>query len=534
MRALRWFGFKQALRGAIIVGATAGFMLALQGVAYDKSYTTNAERSKFAASLTSVPSLGLIYGSPIDLNIGTSGYMVYRVVGFMGVVTGIWGLATTTRLLRGAEEDGRWEVIRTSAVSPRRATTDVMTGFVLAWVVSGILGTVITIGATSSAGIDLSLASAAIINLLIFLPGLLFATVGTLTSQLALTRQRALAYGLVPLIFLFLLRGLANTHPTSLHALLDYTPFGWALLVNPLLAMHSQWLILFGVFSCLFLLLGVWLAQRDLGSSVIGQSTTALPRYYLLKSGWQLALRQNMWSFLGWIAGALTLIGLIAGLTSVAIGATADSANLSHSIHALASNNPDLKIAFLGAGMVFLVMVLLVMAITIISSIRRDELKQYLDSILVAPQARTHWLMSRLALGYTVLLITSVLCAGTLYSIATSQHITLNFGKVLATAICTLGSVGFILGVGTLLYALKPRAVIVALYVIVGWSFLVTLLASATKLNTIVLHSSLFTYTSFNLASWPNWSTFIYFTVLGILCAVAGMVAFKRRDIIAE
>ena len=533
MRVLVGFGLKQALRGAIITGLVGGFMLTLQGVAYQKSYTTEAERSKFTASLSSVPSLGLIYGNPTDLSLGTSGYMVYRVVGFMGVVTGIWGLAATTRLLRGAEEDGHWEVIRAGAIGARSATAQIMTGFIFTWILSVFLSTVITIGATTSAGIHLSIASAAMINLLIFLPGLLFATVGVLTSQLALTRQRALAYGLVPLILLFVLRGLGNTH-AGLHMLLNYTPFGWALLVNPLSVAHMQWLILFGAFSGIFLALGIWLAQRDLSSSVIGQSTIARPHYSLLGSSWQLALRQNRWSFIGWTAGALVLIGMIASLTTVAIAATADSTNLAHSVHVLASNNSDLKIAFLGAGMVFLVMILLMMAITIIGGIRRDELKQYLDNILVSPQTRTNWLMSRLALGYAILCATAVLCAVTLYSIAVSQHIALDFSKVLATSICALGSVGFILGVGALIYAFRPRAVIVTLYAIVGWSFLVTLLASATNLNTIILHSSLFAYTSFNLAVWPDWSTFMYFTALGILGIIGSLAAFKRRDIIAE
>jgi putative exporter of polyketide antibiotics len=241
-----------------------------------------------------------------------------------------------------------------------------------------------------------------------------------------------------------------------------------------------------------------------------------------------------MWSFIAWATGALTLIGVTASLTSVAISATSDSTSLSHSIHSLAGNTPDLKIAFLGAGMVFLVMILLIMAITVVGSIRRDEAKQYLDSILVAPQTRTSWLAGRLALGYATLLVTSLLSGLLLYAIAASQGIHLSLLKVLATSICVLGSVGFILGLGVYFYGIKPRLTVTLLYIVVGWSFLVTLLASAIKLNSIVLHSSLFQYTSFNLASWPNWSTFACLTILGLVFSVLGVIAFKRRDIIAE
>jgi putative exporter of polyketide antibiotics len=288
------------------------------------------------------------------------------------------------------------------------------------------------------------------------------------------------------------------------------------------------------VFSLAFAAAGVWLSNRDLGSSVLKQSDFSRSRFYLLKNGWQLALRQNGWAFSGWALLSFFLVGITAGLTTTAINASADSSTLSDSISNLAGNSQDLKVAFLGAGLVFLVMILLIMTVTVVGEIRRDEAKQYLDNILVNPRSRSRWLASRLALGFGVILAVSVSSGIIVYFVAQSQNISLDFAKVIAASISAVGSIGFLLGLGTLLYGLKPRLATSVMYSVVAWSFVITLVASAIKLNGILLHSSLFQYITFNLAAWPDWITFASMTALGIALAIVGIYLFNKRDIVSE
>jgi len=532
-KALRQFGFKQILRSAIIIGLIAGFMLALQGVAYQKTYSSAAAQAKFAKSLAAAPGLGFLYGDPKNLDKGTAGYMVYRVLGFMGVVTATWALMTTTKLFRGNEEDGRWEVIRASGVTARQAATGPLAGFAATWCLAIAISLLMTLGANASAGITMSFSAALLLNLAIFAPALLFAGVGVLTSQLGLTRQRALFYGLFPLVVFFLVRGIGNS-VTTLHWLKFWTPFGWAELVNPVLAPQPGWLLLFAALGVIFAIWGIALTRRDLGSSIISQSQTVRPRLTLLGNTWELALRQNMWSFIAWISGALLMIGITAGITTTAINATEDSDTLSSSVHKLAGNQASLKVAFLGAGLVLLAMILLIFAINVMSEIRRDEAKQYLDTILVGPLRRSAWLVNRLLLGLGVLFATSLAAGFLLYLVATSQHISLSLVKVLATSICAVGSVGFMLGLGTLIYGIQPRLATPIMYFVVVWSFLINIIASASSVSSAFIHSSLFYYTSFNLANWPDWGTFTGLMLLGVSFATLGIVGFNRRDITPE
>jgi ABC-2 type transport system permease protein len=254
----------------------------------------------------------------------------------------------------------------------------------------------------------------------------------------------------------------------------------------------------------------------------------------LLANGWQLALRQNAWTFASWAAAALGMTALMASLATIAVDVTSDSENISSTLSALAGNKNDLQVAFLGAGLIFLVMLLMIMATTVIGAIRGDEAKQYLDSILVNPHKRTTWLAQRLLVGVTAILLVALAAGLITYGIGRHQDIVLNFGKVMATSLSVMGTVVFLLGLGALIYGLLPRLATPIMYLVFGWSFLIILLSSAMHLSSVVLQSSLFHYTSFNLADWPDWATLYWLVVLGFFMAVAGVVMFNRRDIITE
>ncbi len=535
-KSTRWtlfrFGFRQTLKGAAIVGLVSGVQLLVQGIAYQKAYSSAPKAAALAKSLANAPGLGFIYGDSHNLQYGTQGYMVYRVLGFMGVVTAVWALMTMTKMLRGAEEDGRFELIRVGTLTPRRATTLLVAGFAGAWWVALLISFALTELAIKSGNIATTSTAMWMLNLAIFLPGLLFGGVGILTSQLGLTRGRAILYGIIPLAILFLIRGTANTSH-DLHWLLSWTPFGWAQLISPVYNTDRVWVLVLAILAVVMGAIGIMLAQRDYGESIIHASTTVRSRFYLLKNAWAAALRQNFWILLGWTLGALLVIGLIASLAHTAEGALEASGSLSKAVNKLGGAN-NLEVAFMSAGVLFMVMILLVMSTALIAQIRSDEAKQYLDNILVAPQKRTTWLIQRLLLGLGVVLTISILGGLLLLTIASMQHISLNFARVIATSICLTGSVAFLLGVGTLLYGLLPRLASIAMYAIIFWSFLITLLASAAQLSKWLLHSSVFYYTNFSLNQWPDWKTFSWFMVLAVMLSWVGIRAFARRDITPE
>lgn len=531
--ALQWFGFRRALKGAVIIGLLAGSMIALQAVGYYESYPDKAAQTAFATSLKSAPSLGILYGASEDLDHGVNGYVVYRVVSFMSLIVAVWGLMSMTKLLRGNEEDGRWEVIRSGNTTARSSTFHVAAGFSYAFVLAFAISLAITLVIGNMPTIQMPAGMAVLTNLAIFAPAMVFASAGIFVSQLAITRRRALLYGLIPLLAAYLARGVGNTDPGR-EWLLNWTPFGWNQLIDPVISPQPWWLLLFGILAVVFFVAGVLLSRRDLGSSIIKESSIVKSRYFLLGGAGRFALRQNFWVFAGWAAATFAMTAIIANVITIAAQATADSPALSKSVSALANNTDDIKIAFLGAGLVFVVMVLMIMATTIIASIRGDEAKQYLDNILVQPRHRTSWLITRLCIGGGITLLISVVSGLIILGVGSSQNLGLEFGKVMSLAVAMTGTVAFLLGLGTLIYGVLPRMAVITMYILISWSFVIDLISSVVKLDDWVMRSSLFHYLSFNLAGWPDWETFAWLVGIGIGMAAIGVILFTRRDIMTE
>jgi ABC-2 type transport system permease protein len=531
--ALRWFGFNQTRKGAFVMGLFVTVMILLQGFAYAASYPTAASRSSFAATLKSVPALGIIYGENADLST-PAGYVVYRSVAFLSLITAIWGLSVATRLLRGQEEDGRWELISSGNVNGRQASWNVFLGYVgsllfasgTTWILVSLAGLAPDISLTFSEGI--------LITLAIYLPAFLFASLGYVVSQLAVTRRRAMLYGLVPLIVLFSLRSIGNTI-SDLYWLKNFTPFGWVDRLSPIVSPQVGWLLALVGATITCILLGIYLvAKRDMGAGLFKESDRASSHFFLLRSGIALAFRQSAFTFIGWAAIAALLSLLMAAIANVAARALSDSPSLRDVFAKLGGTENNLKIAFIGTGFVLTIMILLLAATSGMAAIRNSEAKGYLDNILIQPIGRNRWLLGRLVvliLGVTFIALASGIST---WLAMHAQNISTDFTNLLLVSIALTGTTIFALGVGTLLYGIAPRAAVVGMYVILVWSFIIDALGSVIKLADILARSSLFHYVSSSPVKSPDWMTFAYLAGLGLIMMVAGSIFFTKRDITSE
>lgn len=531
--ALRQFGFKQSLKGAIIVGLIAGFMALLQGVAYPATFPDQKSREALAASLEAAPALGILYGPIKDLD-SPVGYIVYRVPTFLALIASIWGLATVTRLLRGQEEDGRWEMVLAGNTSARHATRNIFLGFVGSMTVAFVLTTLLTFTAGLSKDVDISLGTSSLISLMILLPGFLFGALGVFVSQLSVTRRRVFMYGIILAIACFILRGLGNAM-SDLAWLKHATPFGWAELISPVSDTQPWWIVLFVAVSLFFVGLGIYLAgKRDVGEGFIRESTTVRPKFIFLSSPTALAFRQNFPQFIGWAAAALGVSSVMVAITNVAVDATKDTPALAGAIAQLGGSADDLKVAFLGAGMILTATILLIMATVSVGSIRSDEAKNYLDNLLTQPIRRSVWLTSRLLLVAATILFVSLLSAIFTYIIAKTQNIPLELGNFLLVSVALIGTPLFLIGIGTLLYGFLPRFASAVMYAVIAWSFIIDMVGSAVKLDDWVTNSSLLHYISQSPSKAPDWSVFAWLVGLGVVFAALGIVRFTKRDIISE
>jgi polyether ionophore transport system permease protein len=531
-RALRRFGFKQSLKGALIIGTLAAIMVGAQGAAYAVTYPDEKSRVQFKSSLEKAPSLGVIYGEIRNLP-SPAGYMVYRTVTFITFVASIWGLMTIVRLLRGQEEDGRWELIAAGNTTSKKASLHVLFGFGLALLLAFGMCVIGTSAFGAMPSVNAAPTAGLFIALTIFVPVAFFSCIGFLISQLSSTRRRALAYGLIPLVLFFAIRTIGNT-VADLHWIKAFTPFGWTELASPVVDPQMSWLLPAILLMPLLIAIGAYfIGKRDLGGGIIHESTTAKPRYLLLGSALGLAIRQNGIVLLSWGIAALFMSAVMAQIAGIAAEAIADSDSLKSAV-AQVGNSSDIAIAFIGAGLVFTVMLLLVMVAVSLSSIRGTEAKNQLENILVHPVRRSSWLAGRLVVIVVASLLISLACACTTWALAATQGIPLDLANLLLVSITLTGTVVLTLGFGTLLYGILPRIAVVGTYVLISWSFLIEMIGAVVKLDDIFIKSSLFHYISISPTQAPDWSTFLWLVALGVGMMILGIAAFAKRDIISE
>jgi len=479
--ALRRFGLRQTIKGALILGISVGLFVTVQGLGYAKTFADERSRMDLAASLTDAPALGILYGEPKEL-LTTSGYMVYRTVAILALITSLWGLMTATKLLRGQEEDGRTEAIITGSTTNRHASWNMFLGYIGSMVVSFSLAALIIIGCGRIPGVDTPVLTCILIAAMIYLPSLLFASLGVLVSQFSVIRRRALMYGLVPLVILFALRGIANTM-SDWYWLKNITPFGWVDKFSPVADTQLAWILPF-LITIPILVLGIYFAgKRDLGASLIKESLNVKSHYFLLKTYVQLAIRQQLGIFIGWSIAAVAVSAIIAAVADIAAKAVADAPQMVDIIAKLGNSIGDIKVAFLGTGTIFIVLLLLIMATVGLGAIRRDEAMLYLDN---------------------------------------------------RVCVALIGTIVFTLGIGTFVYGILPRLATLAMYVVIAWSFTIDIVASVVKLDDIFIKSSLFHYVSSSPSEVPNWATFAWLVGIGLVMAAIGIATFTRRDIVPE
>ncbi|MDB5183689.1 MAG: hypothetical protein JWO07_370 [Candidatus Saccharibacteria bacterium] len=398
--------------------------------------------------------------------------------------------------------------------------------FLLGWAFIALLGL--------DPKVNLSVGSAGLLTLGVFLPGLFFASLGVLTSQLALTRGRALAYGLVPLLVLFCLRGAANSI-TDWNDLKRYTPFGWTDLLNPVLGADSVWILPTVIFAVTAIPLALYFARtRDLGGSILPQSDHARSRFYLLNSDLGLTIRQSIPSFIWWTLGTLAYTGLLASIAKVGADVLSSSPAFVKVMGKLGGSYDDLVVAFLGFGGLFTALILLVMVAVIMGNIRNQEAKGYLDNVLVQPIRRTMWLARRVGVLTLMVAIISLLSGDMIWQIASAQGVSLDLGIMLQNAISLTGTIFLLVGIGTFFYGVLPRIASPVMFAVIVWAFIVDILKSFFSLGDFIDKTSLLHYVSFAPTKAPDWSTFAWLVVIGVITAGMGILAFAKRDVTPE
>jgi ABC-2 type transport system permease protein len=235
-------------------------------------------------------------------------------------------------------------------------------------------------------------------------------------------------------------------------------------------------------------------------------------------------------SLAGWATaiGALALLmGLIARQAGEALGATA---SLRRALARLGAPGGGAA-QYLGLTFLMIALLVALVAASQVSAARGEEAGGRLDALLCQPLSRGRWLAGRAGIAVAALIAGGLLAGLLSWAAAASQQAGVALPRLLAAGLNTVPPALCVLGAGILALGLVPRAAAAVTYGVIAWSLLIELAGGVAGSSHWLLDTSVFHQMIAAPAVSPDWASAAVLTAVGLAAALAGGLAFARRDL---
>lgn len=527
------FVARRTILSTAFLALVFGGIVASKATGYTVLYPTAEARVKLAGSFSNNLGFNALFGAPHHLDT-VAGYTAWNAMAVPVIIGAIWAFLAVTKILRGEESAGRWEMFLAGHTTARRATADALIGFGACLALLFALMGAVFVAVGQVHDVNFGVGAALFFALTTISSAVIFMAVGALASQLMPTRSRAISLAVGIFGVCFLVRSMGDT--TSAHWLLNITPLGWIEKLQPLYGSQPIWLLPIVGLTFVLVAAAIWLpGRRDLGVSIFADKDTARPRFALLRKPLAFAFRQTRSTSLSWVA-TIGLVALLFGfLTKAAVEIFQNSTSLQHGIDKTVHSTQSIG-ANTYLGMVFFLIMPMLMAYvaSAVGRMREDEAEGYIDNFLVRSVSRLDWLWGRISLILAVVILAGSLSGLAAWAGAAVQHSGTDFGTIMRAGINIIAPAIFTLGVGIAALGLVPRLTTVIAYGVIAWSFLIEVVSSGLNLNHWILDTSILHHVPLAPAVSPNWWSALALAGLGTLLCVIGSMVFDKRDLQSE
>jgi ABC-2 type transport system permease protein len=523
---------RRAARSGVVWGYVIAAVVATSALGYATAYKTPSQRDSLARTFGSNAGLAALAGPARDIQT-LAGYTVWKVSLTTTIVGAVWGLLLATKLLRGEEESGRWEMLLAGATTRRRAAAQAMAGLGSGLLVLWAVTAAATVVVGRSSKIQFSVGGSLYFSISLVCGAAMFLAAGALCSQLAATRRQAAAYAGGALGAAYAIRLVADSG-SGLSWLRWASPLGWVEELRPLTGPRPFALVPIAALVVLLTVLTVQLAgTRDLNSGVLADRMTGPARTSLLEGQVRFILRLARPTLLAWAAGLAAMAMLLGLVAKQAGGVISASSTVEKLFSRLGAHGTNAR-AYLGFVFLILAVMLAFVAAGQTSAARNEEAEGRLENLLVRPLSRSSWFSKRVAVG-----MAAVVCGGLLSGLfawfgAASQGAEVSLPSLLAAGLNVSFPAIFVVGIGALALGVAPRAVPTVTYTVLAWSFLVDTVGGVLKSNRLLLDTSVFHQITAAPAVSPNWVSAAALGALGAASAVVGGIVFVRRDLAGQ
>ena len=524
---------RNARRGALIWGLVFGLTVAVTVLAYESTFGTPVERTALLRGIGANAGFRAMFGQAREIDT-VAGFTAWRTMGFLPLIAGVWGLLVATRLLRGEEDSGRWELLLTGPLTRAGATLATLSGIVAA-TLALFLPTAVGLLLAGVLPGDLPLGGSLWLALALSAAAPAFAVVGAVMAQLAPTRREAAALAGFAFVVLFTLR-VAADGAESLGWLRWCTPLGWIEEMRPLTGARPLALLPLLAWTIGLGALAVWLAgRRDAGSAPLARRDEHPPHRLLLRSHSTLALRESLGGLLGWSL-ALGFTGLLYGLLAKSVADLArDSAGLREHVSREVGEQVDILSTdgYIAVVFVFIAVVLALYAATHATAARTEESSGRLETLLAQPLGRREWIVGRLAMGAACCVVVALVTALAAWVGVVVRGSELSLFDMLKTALNMLPVVALFLGVAFLGLAFVPRHTGAIAFGAIGGAYLWEQTGALVQAPGWTLAISPFHWLALVPARPIDVVASLTMLAVGAACATIAVARFRARDLVS-
>jgi polyether ionophore transport system permease protein len=209
-----------------------GVLIASSATSYVAAFPDAASRAELVSTLQGNRGFEALFGTIHGIDT-VAGYTAYKTLYSMVILGAIWGLLISTRLLRGEEDAGRWELFLAGRTTRGQAAAQAAIGLGIGVVALWLPTAVIAAAAGGSARVGISVGASFYLAAAAVAAAAMFMAVGMFLSQLTANRHEANLIGAAVLAGAYLVRMVADSAP-ELGWLRWASPFGWIEQLRPL------------------------------------------------------------------------------------------------------------------------------------------------------------------------------------------------------------------------------------------------------------------------------------------------------------
>jgi ABC-2 type transport system permease protein len=522
---------RKAVRSGALWGYIFAVVVASSALTYNRLYPTQADRDRLAASFGSNRAASALFGPAPRLET-VAGFTVFKTSMTLMILGAVWGLLTSTRLMRGEEDSGRWEILLSGETTRRGAAGQALGGLAAGVATIWAITALVTALTGRSTKVNFAVRPSLYFALALVASAVMFLAVGAVTSQLAATRRQAAGYAATFLGVSYAIRMVADSG-VGLHKLVWVSPLGWVEQLRPLTAPRPWALLPIGVFTAALCVAAVRLAgERDIGASTLPDRDHAQPQLRLLSGATGLTVRLVRGTVAGW-AVAIAASALLMGIVAKAAGNTMSGSSVQQVFSRLGASGAGAK-AYLGVTFLILAVLLGFLAAGQVTAARSEEAAGRLDHLLVRSVSRRSWLVGRLTVAVVVLVSGGLIAGLFTWLGAATQNSGVSFATLLDAGLNIVPPAIFVLGIGALAVGFWPRAASLVVYGLLAWSLLVEFAGGFAALTHWLLDTSVFHQMASAPAVSPRWTVNAIMLAAGIIAMAVGVAAFRWRDLQGE